>query len=97
MEEDDFDELAKKMNGWRYQAVWFEGSLLLIEVHLSHEGELLMWSDLNDPNRTFTGHYPTGNDIEDMIGTIELMLSDTKRWAPIKYEDLKVGMIFNGR
>lgn len=82
---------------WRYQVVirkhfdenkqhtW--DTFSLCEIYLDSEGRL----EGSAENMNIS---PSGNDIEDLVGSIENMLSDARKWKPVCEEDLKVGMTF---
>ncbi len=78
---------------WRYQPVLVrqgeESYLSLCEVYLDAEGRLSAW--------TGPGMSPQGNDAEDLEGDLANMLAETRRWAAVPRDELKVGMAFEER
>ena len=82
---------------WRYQPVYVEHKVddesikefSLCEVYLDEKGLLEMWTE----NHEIAPH---GNDIEDLIGAIELMLNDAQRWKAVSFKSLRVGMKLEG-
>jgi hypothetical protein len=86
---------------WRYQPVRYESGVTLIKVFFEEKGDDSSpttwnptgWTDLNtdEPNK-FT--YVFGNDQQDLMSSLILMLHATNYWEVVNYEDLKVGMTF---
>lgn len=75
---------------WRYQPVWKDYPITgrvysLCEVYFDKDGKLESWTE--NPAMT-----PSGNDIADLQGTLERMLSDTRRWEPVDFDSLVPGM-----
>ena len=78
---------------WRYQPVYIEHNVddevikefSLCEVYLDSNDKLEMWTEKHEIA-------PHGNDIEDLVGSVELMLNDARRWKAVPFESLRVGM-----
>ncbi|MCL2357076.1 MAG: hypothetical protein FWC70_07960 [Defluviitaleaceae bacterium] len=82
----------KKHDGWRYQVVIVirdNGSeeYSFCEIYLDKDGKLKGWTE----NLHIAA---VGNDLDDLIGSLELMISDARQWKPVLAEDLKLGMVF---
>ncbi len=79
---------------WRYQPVWIrdqgEKLFVLIEVFFSKKGKLKSWTKY-EPKR---GYEPMGTTIEELREELELKLSDARRWEPVQYDKMQVGMEF---
>lgn len=74
---------------WRYQPVIVqENCFVICECHFDDDGKLMSWTD--------GGIHPSGeDDISELTSDICMMLTDAYSYVPVKYEDLKVGMIFD--
>lgn len=81
---------------WRYQPVWVKHektdlvSYSLAEVYLDKDGKLKSWTA--DPVIA-----PHGNDLNDLQGSLALMISDAFKWEPVEHRKLRVGMRFKKR
>ncbi len=77
---------------WRYQPVWadFQGerTYSLVEVYLDDDGKLDCWTA--EP----AVEVALGNDQEDLIAELTHMAEDARKWKPVDWADLKVGMTF---
>ncbi len=62
----------------------------LIEVYLDKNGKLRSWTE----DKVIAAH---GNDMDDLIGSLKLQMLDCERWEPVRYYDLKVGMVLKRR
>lgn len=74
---------------WHYLPVYIEHEgerfYTLCKVHLRN-GKLWAWTE----NREIA---PGGDSPEDLAGSLNRMLNDLRRWKPVRFEDLKVGMV----
>lgn len=80
---------------WRFQPVWQRtkaGKVYSVcEVYLDKAGRLKNWTET--PSVT-----PSGTDgVEDLRGSLVLMLHDAYRWEPVEFSKLKTGMLFKRR
>lgn len=79
------------MAKWRYQPVYADEPLgrvySLCECHFDKDGLLEAWTE--EPAMV-----PQGETIEELSGDLARMMVDTRRWEPVAFSDLKVGMKF---
>jgi hypothetical protein len=82
------------MSTWHYLPVITgdgdETSFSLCEVYLNDDNTLSAWS-------TDSAMTPYGADVDDLVGTLILMLYAAHKWEPVRHSNLKVGMIFKRR
>jgi len=80
---------------WHYLPVIVETSperfTTLIHVYVDNQGALELWTALEKLPDDL--HGIAGNDREDLIGSLELMLRDARRWKPVPYDELYVGYV----
>ena len=87
---DDMDDF--EVSKWHYLPVYIEyddghREYSLCEVALDKDGKLLAW----------TKNYkmsPYGDDIDDLIGDLQDMYQDARKWKAVKFSSLKEGMVF---
>lgn len=76
---------------WRYQPVWREADgervYSLCEVYFDEADRLKAWTE--SPAIT-----PHGETQDELCDDLERMWIDARRWKPVAFEDLKVGMTF---
>lgn len=81
---------------WRYQPVYVDHTIgditqrafSLCEVYFDKNGKLESWTER--PAMT-----PAGvDDVQDLRGDLVHMLSDSYKWKPVAFSDLKAGMTF---
>ncbi|MCL2564409.1 MAG: hypothetical protein FWE24_01185 [Defluviitaleaceae bacterium] len=86
-----------KSGGWRYQTLYIEHGTgddeitreyTLCEVYLDKDGKL---EDSNE-NHAMS---PMGDSVDELIGTLQIMLEDAAKWEPVEFESMQVGMTFN--
>lgn len=77
---------------WRYQPVSRgEGDdtfITLCECYFDGDNRLTSWTE--NPSM-----HPGGNDPAELIGDLSNMMLDAEVYAPVPFESLKVGMIFD--
>lgn len=79
---------------WHYQPVWGEDQIgehvdrwyALCEVYLDEADQLKHWTA--DPAME-----AIGADLDELCSTLAMMTSDAKRWKPVRFADLEVGMV----
>ena len=88
--------MGKNENGgWRYQTVYIEHGTgdeitreyTLCEVYLDKDGKL----ESSTVNHAMS---PMGDSVDELIGTLQIMLEDAAKWEPVEFESMQVGMIF---
>ena len=78
---------------WRYQLVYTvnEHSELreysICEIYLDENGKLKMWTES-------PAMRPYGNDEEELIGDLQLMLNDARSWDAVPFDALEKGITF---
>lgn len=76
---------------WHYLPVYsgkgLDKAFSLCEVYLDKNQRLKSWT-------AKSAIAPIGNDVGDLAGALNLMAKDVKRWKPVKFDTLKVGMKF---
>ena len=82
----------KRKGAWRYQAVYVTPNddvieYSICEVYLDKDDNLEAWTE----NFNIS---PSGNTIEELVGDIQLMLGDAKKWKAVPFDSLCVGMNF---
>jgi hypothetical protein len=79
---------------WRYQPVYTEDeggrSYSICEVYFDEAGNLTQWT-VNPAIE------PRGEDWESLSEDLVRMLVDTYSWMPIRFEDIKAGVVFQKR
>jgi hypothetical protein len=85
-----------KDNGWRYQAVYIERDadenekileFSICEVYLDKDGKLKMWTESHRMS-------PYGETIDELIGDLQFMIDDVRKWQPVPFNSMQVGMDF---
>lgn len=78
---------------WRYQPVYRDDpagrAVTLCECHFDADGRLSSWTA--DPAME-----PMGEDIEELRRDLARMMADAYKWVPVPFDDLHVGMTFEG-
>lgn len=77
--------------GWRYQPVIEKESnneevVYLIEVYFDDDGKLKYWS--------WGKQWACGESISELQVDLTMMLMDSYKWKPVRYDEIKVGMVF---
>jgi len=81
---------------WRYQTVYIEHGTsddeitreyTLCEVYLDKDGKL----EGSTENHAMS---PMGDSVDELIGTLQIMLEDAAKWEPVEFESMQVGMTF---
>ena len=85
--------MSKKSASWRYQPVYREydtgtKEYSICEVYLDKNEKLEMWTE-----NYSIAPFGSGN-IDDLIGDLELMIDDARKWKPVSFNSLTKGMIF---
>lgn len=79
---------------WRYQPVYTEDemgrSYSLCEVYFDDAGSLTKWT-VNPAIE------PRGEDMESLTADLSRMLVDAYSWMPIRFEDIRAGVVFQKR
>lgn len=79
---------------WRYQPVFTEQdglrSYSLCEVYFDAEGNFNGWTETE-------AIAPGGEEIEELSGDLARMMVDALSWEPVRFSDLKSGMVFRPR
>lgn len=78
---------------WRYQPVVWGDSTILIECHFEND-VLAAWDDLNTD---YSGAVALGEDVEDLLGTLDRMRQAVLDWEEVAYEDICPGFEFTRR
>ncbi|MDR2598860.1 MAG: hypothetical protein LBC73_01125 [Oscillospiraceae bacterium] len=93
---------GKKMQNssfWRYQAVYIEHisdknektrEYSICEVYLNKKEKLYAWTES-------IAMYPHGESFSELCGDLKFMYDDTKKWKPVAFNSLCVGMKFKKR
>jgi len=89
--------MGKNENGgWRYQVVYIEHDTgddeitkeyTLCEVYLGKDGKL----EGSTENHAMS---PMGDSVDELIGTLQIMLEDAAKWEPVEFNSMQVGMTF---
>jgi len=83
--------MLKKEKSWRYQVVYIQNNesfeYSICEVYLDEFDKLEAWTN----NFTIS---PYGDSHQELIGDLQIMLEDVKKWKPVNFNELKVGMTF---
>jgi len=76
---------------WRYQPVWIgepnDRAVTLCEVYLDSEDKLEAWT-------ARPSMHPQGETVDELIADLRHMLDDARKWQPITFVCLRVGMTF---
>jgi len=77
---------------WRYQAVYIDRDeetreYSICEVYLDEDGKLEGWTE----NSSIA---PYGTSYEELIGDLQIMMEDTRRWKAVPFDSMSVGMTF---
>jgi len=79
-----------KWRKWRYQPVYIEEGdtkvYSLIEAHFDEHGRLNSWTE-----DCFM--HPQGESMDELRGDLTHMLANAWKWIPIRFSDLKIGMV----
>ena len=85
-----------KNDGWRYQAVYNEydtdeteksSEYSVCEVYLDKDGKLTAWTEDNQMS-------PYGETLDELLGDLQYMIDDVRKWKPVPFASLKIGMTF---
>ena len=76
---------------WRYQSVFDENDgerwYSVCEVYLDAAGNLEGWTE-------HSSIAAGGNTLDELEGDLEQMITDVRRWEPVAFDSLYVGMTF---
>ena len=77
---------------WRYQTVFKKTDeetfkFSLCEVYLDDDGKLEYWTE----NAEMT---PCGETYDELLGDTKYMFEDAKKWLPVEFDKMEVGMTF---
>jgi hypothetical protein len=79
------------MTTWRYQPIFQEHDgeryYSLCEVYFDEDEKLSSWTAKAEMA-------PIGEDVADLVGSLSRMWVDALSWEPVRFSDLKPGMIF---
>lgn len=85
-----------KKSCWRYQAVFIERETAenekaleysICEVYLDKDEKLEMWTE----NYQISPH---GDTVDELLGDLQYMIDDARKWKPVNFNSLQVGMTF---
>lgn len=84
---------TENTNKWRYQAVTMadpDPICFLIEAYFDGDGKLIRWTD------RIGECWAAGQDVEELSRDLVHMLAAAWKWKPVPFDDLRVGMTFEG-
>ena len=85
-----------KNSSWRYQSVYIERDagndekaleFSICEIYLDKDGKLETWTENSKMS-------PFGDTVEELLGDLQFMIDDVRKWKAVPFDSMQVGMSF---